>query len=542
MGLLGNQSANQPISLTIAGKGFCRELVHNTTSDMPQHPTAVSLFSGLGGLDIGAHLAGAETLLCVDNDPAAAATLRKNSQYHSGTPRFGSSKFNWRVIEQDIRDLEITDIRDALTDYTEEDPQETPPVDLLIGGPPCQAFSRSNEGFREGTDSELGKLYRSYETILAALNPVGFLFENVVGVLSSNGGDDIDAIKQSLRQPTDENDGTVSKAYNLRCMKLDAANYGVPQSRERVFIFGVREDCGCPPTKSDVTEPKHLGGWKTAGEALEEFSADAGMGPYQNAIRSKYAGFLHRIPEGANYQHFSDRKYVSGEYVERSTAGLAEKEWDWRSRHWNYLLKLDPDQPAWTLQAQPGSTVGPFHWRSRPLSFVEQLRLMTIPVWYEIAGSPKAIQRQIGNAVPPYMSCAVTGALLEAIGISRSPRVLRRPEQFTVFSGSNQKNTEEIRVSASPWDQLSELITELHQRDNVGLRAERDKIPQLIDVLELFRYWVENASINQLYTEIGKRPDPNESRTYRFDTPAPSILNANVSLSDESVRHHISND
>jgi len=361
--------------------------------------------------------------------------------------------------------------------------------------------------------------------------PAGFVFENVVGILSSNGGEDIEAIKTALSAPTDAAGHQPEHSYNIVSMKLDAAAFGVPQSRERLFILGVREDVGTPPSKEEVLRATHPDGWDTAGAALADFTVDAGVAPYQNAIRSKYAGFLPRIPEGGNYQHFSDRRYKDGEYVERSRVELAEKEWDWRSRHWNYLLKLNPDRPAWTLQAQPGSTVGPFHWRSRPLTFIEQLRLMTIPCWYEVAGDPTAIQRQIGNAVPPYLGCAVIGALTDALGLPREPRQFQTPEQYTIVPNSEQQGTDKRSIADSPWDETAELIGQLRSRDSVELEATRETIPRLVDALELLQFWVENVAINRIETEADSRPDPSESRTYRPDTPSPSRLVARISLS-----------
>ncbi|SDJ32379.1 DNA (cytosine-5)-methyltransferase 1 [Halovenus aranensis] len=498
---------------------------------MNERPTAVSLFSGLGGLDIGAHLAGVETLVCVDNNHDAAETLRINSTAHTETPQFGVARFDWQVIEQDIRTLEPQYLCGEVEASASRTATSDPPVDLVIGGPPCQSFSRSNEGGRTGTDSDLGQLYERYETILGDFQPEGFVFENVVGILSSKGGEDIKTIKTALSAPRDAAGNQPEHSYNIVSMKLDAAEFGVPQSRERVFILGVREDIGTPPSKEDVLRTNHPEGWHAAGAALADFTVDAGVAPYQNAIRSKYAGFLPRIPEGANYQHFSDRRYEDGEYVERSEAELAEKEWDWRSRHWNYLLKLDPDRPAWTLQAQPGSTVGPFHWRSRPLAFVEQLRLMTIPCWYEVAGDSTAIQRQIGNAVPPYLGCAVVGALADALGIHREPRHLDTPERYTIAPAPEQHGINKRNTADSPWNEIAELIPQLRSHDSVELEATREAIPRLVDVLELLQFWVENVVIDRVETKAGSRPEPSQSRVYRADTPSPSRIVARISLS-----------
>jgi DNA (cytosine-5)-methyltransferase 1 len=72
----------------------------------------------------------------------------------------------------------------------------------------------------------------------------------------------------------------------------------------------------------------------------------------------------------------------------------------WRRRYWSFLLKLAKNQPSWTIQAQPGPAIGPFHWRNRRLSMRELCRLQTFPDDVVVTGSRVAIQRQIGNAVP----------------------------------------------------------------------------------------------------------------------------------------------
>jgi DNA (cytosine-5)-methyltransferase 1 len=77
---------------------------------------------------------------------------------------------------------------------------------------------------------------------------------------------------------------------------------------------------------------------------------------------------------------------------------------EWRSRYWSFLLKLAKNRPSWTIQAQPGSAIGPFHWSNRKLSVKEMSRLQTFPKEIKFVGGRTSIQRQIGNAVPSLMS------------------------------------------------------------------------------------------------------------------------------------------
>jgi DNA (cytosine-5)-methyltransferase 1 len=104
-------------------------------------------------------------------------------------------------------------------------------------------------------------------------------------------------------------------------------------------------------------------------------------------MRGKWAELLPSIPEGQNYLWHTER-------------GGGEPLFGWRRRYWSFLLKLAKGQPAWTIQAQPGPAIGPFHWKNRRLSARELCRLQTIPDSYQVSGNLQSVQRQVGNAVP----------------------------------------------------------------------------------------------------------------------------------------------
>jgi DNA (cytosine-5)-methyltransferase 1 len=105
------------------------------------------------------------------------------------------------------------------------------------------------------------------------------------------------------------------------------------------------------------------------------------------AMGGKWRDLLPSIPEGANYKWHTPR-------------GGGEPLFGWSTRYWSFLLKLAKDKPSWTLLAQPGSATGPFHWRNRKLSIEEMCRLQTFPRGYNICGSYRSAQSQVGNAVP----------------------------------------------------------------------------------------------------------------------------------------------
>ncbi|MBC6476942.1 MAG: DNA cytosine methyltransferase [Hormoscilla sp. GM7CHS1pb] len=128
----------------------------------------------------------------------------------------------------------------------------------------------------------------------------------------------------------------------------------------------------------------YISAWEAIGDIPEDKSQKLKVG-------GKWADLLPSIPEGENYLWHTDRK-----------GGLPL--FGWRTRYWSFLLKLSKRLPSWTIQAQPGSAIGPFHWQNRKLSWQEMAAIQTFPKNFKINGPRTEIQRQIGNAVPSLMS------------------------------------------------------------------------------------------------------------------------------------------
>src|SRR5690606_14178251 len=114
-----------------------------------------------------------------------------------------------------------------------------------------------------------------------------------------------------------------------------------------------------------------------------------------------YDEALKQIPPGQNYFALTERN------------GHPNPQFEANKRFWNFLLKLHPNQPSWTIAAQPGPWVGPFHWTSRRLRVCEIAAIQTFPVDYLFVGSRRSIQKQIGNAVPPLLGKAMVDHLLK---------------------------------------------------------------------------------------------------------------------------------
>ncbi|MBB2696127.1 UNVERIFIED_ORG: DNA (cytosine-5)-methyltransferase 1 [Rhizobium esperanzae] len=325
---------------------------------------AISLFSGVGGLDLGFEAAGFETRVALDLDPVACATMRLNR--------------NWPVLEGPISEIPTKAILDTAGLRVGE-------ADILIGGPPCQPFSKSGYWARGDagrlTDPRADTLSQ-YLRVLEETLPKAFLIENVPGLAYRGKAEGIDAIRAGL---IDLNRKTGTN-YSFEFKVLNAADYGVPQLRERVFVVGSRDGAKFefPRATHGTTEPG-LEPYRTAWDAFADLPSPAEVESLR--VQGKWADLLPSIPEGMNYLWHTER-------------GGGEPLFGWRRRYWNFLLKLSKDKPAWTVQAQPGPATGPFHWENRRLSALELCRLQTFPDFIRFDCTRADVQRLVGNAVP----------------------------------------------------------------------------------------------------------------------------------------------
>jgi DNA (cytosine-5)-methyltransferase 1 len=343
---------------------------------------AISLFSGAGGLDLGVEAAGYRVGAAVERDRDAVLTMEKNFP-------------DTQVLRGDILDVPTRDILRAAGLRGRARP------DLLVGGPPCTPFSKSGfwlEWKRSGLDPD-ASLLQAYTRVLAEARPRKFILENVYALTYNNKASRT-AYDRLLRE-IDE------AGYDYRAKVLHAADYGVPQARPRLFVIGVEKGARLP----EHPEATHGGTWErrstghaerphvTSGEALDGLRCDPEP---EEVLRGQYGGLLPAIPPGENYLHYT---------VER---GHPEPLFKWRSRFWSFLLKLDPDRPSPTIQAQPGPNVGPFHWDNRRLRVPEVKRLFTFPDAFELVGNRASVQAQLGNSVPPLLAQRVTEAIRDA--------------------------------------------------------------------------------------------------------------------------------
>lgn len=354
----------------------------------PMSLPAISLFSGVGGLDLGAARAGFESRVAVELDRDSAASLRAN-QFPDRPDA---------VIERSIVDVSTEEILAAAG-------LQPGAAALVIGGPPCTPFSKSGywlEYKRTGNDPE-ASLLDEFARVVEQAKPEAILMENVWSL----------AYRNHNTVPLARLTGRLEAAgYRLRWEVLNAADYGVPQLRKRLILYGLR---GADPPKlpaathSGWTETKRkfdqtLRPYVTSREAIGDLEDRDDLAADDELVNGRWGHLLAEVPNGGNYLHFTEK------------LGHPRPLFEWRGRYWTFLLKLDPDRPSTTIQSQPGPYVGPFHWANRRLRQLEVKRLQTFPDGYlVVAKTRRSWQHQLGNAVPPMLAELVATPLAEAL-------------------------------------------------------------------------------------------------------------------------------
>lgn len=424
--------------------------------------TVVDLFAGAGGLSVGFHQANFEVLAGTDNDPDALATYALNfpdaAAIHGDIRKEGVKKhvLRWAAV-----------------------------ADVVVGGPPCQAFSQVRNHTRI-IDDPRNSLYKEFVHVVSTARPKAFLMENVTGM-------DQMGVREEIRQ-----DLTVGGAYRVKAQVVDAADFGVPQTRKRLFFIGVREDL-------DVEPPTLLGTFVTAGielcrlpdrtawkyeirtngelvagalanslrnaDDLTVISAEQALsdleslridnrneildystlGPARSSyqrlmrvgagpaianvsvprMREDTALRLSAIPQGGNYRDLPvdlRARYLTGQKwgQENGTGQLSRK-------HFYAYRKLHPAIWAWTLNTKADSV---YHYKfPRALTVREFARLQSFPDWFVFTTDPRkgviegrhdggaahSRYRQAGNAVPPLLAEAAARAIANILACKREP-------------------------------------------------------------------------------------------------------------------------
>jgi len=347
----------------------------------------ISLFSGCGGLDYGFKKAGFDILWANDNFKDACSTYSENIGNH--------------IICEDIFKIKLRDI---------------PKADILIGGPPCQGFS--GVGKRNPTDSRSMLVWR-YLDIVKSIKPKIFLFENVTGIRSAKTPDGkkvLDELEQQFNQI----------GYKTNIFLLNAADYGVPQRRRRVFIVGNTLNLNIDAPKTTHSENgRGLKKWVSSFEALSDLEkpTDEGIVSYIKSADNEFLKYIRAAGLKTTNLHFTpyasetDRIIISyvkpgGNYMdvpdEVSTKRIMYfKKTGGRTTTYG---RLDPNMPGYTLNThfnRPNVGCNIHYSQNRMITIREGLRLQSFPDDFSLTSKSKRnYYIQVGNAVPPLLGYA----------------------------------------------------------------------------------------------------------------------------------------
>ncbi len=354
----------------------------------------VGLFSGCGGLDLGFKQAGYDIIWANDILADACETYRLNICDH--------------IVHEDVTKLDLNTI---------------PHADVIIGGPPCQGFS--GIGKRDPNDNRSALVYK-YLEVVSHIQPNVFLFENVMGIKSSKTPDGTKVIDHLIQ-------AFESIGYKINVHTLNAADYGVPQRRKRVFIVGNK--IGKEITAPKQTHFEHGDGpkWVSAFEAISDLdspteSGEVGYkqppnGAFQQLMRGKsQQTTLHIIP----YASPTDKEIIKhvkpgGNYMDVPDAVSTKRIMYFKATGGRTTTygRLDPEKPNYTLNThfnRPNIGCNIHYQEDRMITIREGLRFQSFPDDFQLASQNKRnYYVQVGNAVPPLLAKAWADHLLDII-------------------------------------------------------------------------------------------------------------------------------
>lgn len=340
----------------------------------------VDLFSGAGGMSIGATMSGINVRYAIGIDKHAAETFSLN---HKKT----------QLLNQDIRKVNATHFKGLK--------KKVPTI--LFGGPPCQGFSTSNQKNRDMNNAN-NWLYREYIRLVQEVRPDWIVFENVKGLIETENGFFLDAVLNGFKR----------LGYATSHFVLNSVDFGIPQRRNRLFIIGSLHG-------TEVAAPKPtIKKYRTVKDAIHDLPVlENGEAPdlvaYATSARTPYAKSMRgnlracrnnvvttsaphiverysHIPQGGNWEDIP--KCLMSNYSDVSRC------------HTGIYRRLKEDEPSVVIgNFRKNMLVHP--WKNRGLSVREAARLQSVPDWFQFAGSIGFQQQQVGNLVPPLLAKAV---------------------------------------------------------------------------------------------------------------------------------------
>ncbi len=374
---------------------FCKDIPDKIrNSDEIPHIVALSFFSGAMGLDYGIEKAGIRPLLASEIEPNARKTILLNR------PNIG--------LIGDINNYSAREIR-KFANISEN--QE---IDLVIGGPPCQAFSTA--GQRKGFQDKRGNVFLTFIDRILELRPKFAVIENVRGILSApfESEEMEKRFGFAPKTPEEKKGGAIlyilnkleEGGYTVSFNLYNAANYGAPQKRERVVFFCSRDGQKVPylPPTNDENGNFDLPKWRTVREVISDLKEENQKSMKFPERRLKFFKMLKAgqywkdLPENVQYEAMGEKLKLGG----GKTGFFRRLAWDSPSP----TLVTDPTMPATDL-CHPD--------KDRPLSIQEYARIQEFPDDWKFFGEMKDVYKQIGNAVPISLGTAIGKQIVKLV-------------------------------------------------------------------------------------------------------------------------------
>ncbi|MFM2266713.1 MAG: cytosine-specific methyltransferase [Bacteroidota bacterium] len=335
----------------------------------------ISIFSGAMGLDLGLEKAGLNIAVSVEMDKLACQTIRANT--------------NIPVIEGDINNVTTEEILQTAGISSNE-------VFAVVGGPPCQAFSTA--GKRLSLQDFRGNAIIRYMEIIKEVSPEYFILENVRGLLSTPMNTVPEEYEEEYSNVVEIQGSMIyflwnefkKLGYSLSFTLFNSANYGVPQARERVIIFGSKQGRIPLPSPTHSKTGVETGQkWATVKEAIEGLKAEEQQ---YVEIPQRIKKYLIHLTEGQNWRNLPSE-------LQREAMG---KSYDLVGGKTGFFRRLSFNEPSPTLLTSPimNATLLAHPTEMRSLSVQEYARIQQFPDKWKFQGKLSDIFKQIGNAVP----------------------------------------------------------------------------------------------------------------------------------------------
>lgn len=389
-----------------SGRGIALRAKERGLIPSAGRPIAIDLFAGAGGLSLGFAQAGFCIAQAIEADRATGETYRANRQ-------------DTHLVSADIRTIDpVESIQQVGLGPND--------VTAIIGGPPCQGFSESNRRTRS-IDNPRNSFYQHMLRFVDQLRPEWLVIENVAGLRTMAKGKVLSKILADVRDLD----------YEVEWVLLNAADFGVPQIRRRLFIIGNRVGHG--PLRLN---PSHgISGlpYNSVGLSISDlpildngnrqdplpYSTTSNLSAFQQAMRmahgsssdvtgnlvTRNASYVidryRHVPQGGNWTNIPIE--LMGNYKDRTRC------------HTGIYHRLSWDAPSKVIgNFRKNMLIHPE--QDRGLSIREAARLQSFPDWYVFKGLIESQQQQVSDAVPPLLAQSVARAILDAMGVNADPR------------------------------------------------------------------------------------------------------------------------